>query len=97
MLIVNRNLCIGCGKCLQVCPNQAIAIVDAKAKINQGLCSECYRCVEVCPREAIGDKILTNSEEIRKSLEDVKGRLNSLKRKVSLVEKTKNDNLYRQR
>ncbi len=87
MIEIDKNLCIGCGKCLQVCPNQAISIIQGKAEINQVFCSECYRCVEVCPREAIGDKISINVVEIRKSLQNAKDRLNSLRARVSLAEK----------
>ena len=44
--------CIGCGKCVRVCPFEAINMVDKKAKINDK-CTACGQCVEACPVKAI--------------------------------------------
>jgi ferredoxin len=35
MLKVRRDLCLGCGLCVESCPQQAIAIAIATANINQ--------------------------------------------------------------
>lgn len=44
--------CIGCGRCLRVCPFDAIDMVDKKAKINEK-CTACGQCIEACPVDAI--------------------------------------------
>ncbi|MBU5427732.1 electron transfer flavoprotein subunit alpha [Tissierella pigra] len=44
--------CIGCGKCVRVCPFDAINMVDKKAKINDK-CTACGQCIEACPVDAI--------------------------------------------
>lgn len=44
--------CIGCGKCVRVCPFDAIDMVDKKAVINDK-CTACGSCVEACPVKAI--------------------------------------------
>lgn len=44
--------CIGCGKCVRVCPFDAIDMIDKKAKINEK-CTACGQCVEACPVDAI--------------------------------------------
>ncbi len=41
---VNSSLCIGCKKCLAVCPVNAISIVNGKAVINSQKCIGCGRC-----------------------------------------------------
>lgn len=50
--------CIGekeCGVCLNVCPENAIYVLDSdgKVRINWDLCTNCGKCVEVCPPEAL--------------------------------------------
>lgn len=44
--------CIGCGKCVRVCPFEAIDMNEKKAKINDK-CTACGQCVEACPVNAI--------------------------------------------
>lgn len=44
--------CIGCGKCTQVCLQDAIT-VGAKRRIDRSRCDLCLKCVEACPRGAI--------------------------------------------
>ncbi|MFH1657493.1 MAG: 4Fe-4S binding protein [bacterium] len=51
---VDKEKCIGCGTCVQTCPNNAIKVgEDGKAEIDQEKCQNCGRCVEVCPMQAI--------------------------------------------
>lgn len=51
---VREELCIGCTKCLKVCPTDAI--LGAPKMIHYVLteaCTGCEACVEVCPTEAV--------------------------------------------
>lgn len=50
--VVNQNECTGCGACVDVCPVEAIEIVNGKAIINDE-CIDCGACVDECPVEAI--------------------------------------------
>ena len=51
---VNKELCLGCGACTEVCPVGAIALGDdGLAECNQDLCIDCGACVATCPAEAI--------------------------------------------
>ncbi len=45
--------CIGLGSCVQVCPQNAISIVDGVAVVNDALCVECGLCVKACPKGLI--------------------------------------------
>lgn len=56
--IVNKELCIGCGRCYAICPFSAITLVqnekgETKSEINQALCKGCGLCSSVCPNSAI--------------------------------------------
>lgn len=51
-LKIEREACIGCGKCVVLCPMNNIIIDDHKAKANKR-CTLCYRCVQQCPQQAI--------------------------------------------
>lgn len=45
--------CIGCGRCVDVCPEICISIVDKKACINYEYCKGCMLCASNCPIKAI--------------------------------------------
>lgn len=44
--------CIGCGKCVQVCPLQNITLTEGRPKWN-GHCTMCMACYHHCPTNAI--------------------------------------------
>ncbi|MFH1392728.1 MAG: 4Fe-4S binding protein [bacterium] len=50
---IDYNLCIHCGTCAAVCPQQAIKFEDNKPKINYDLCANCGTCADNCPVKAI--------------------------------------------
>jgi electron transfer flavoprotein alpha subunit/NAD-dependent dihydropyrimidine dehydrogenase PreA subunit len=59
-IIIDDELCSGCGSCVDSCPYGAIELENDKAKILPN-CNLCGACVENCPVEAItlkrdGDK-----------------------------------------
>lgn len=47
--LINKELCIGCGRCVRNCPVNAIELVDRKAEIDHDTCYGCGECVTVCP------------------------------------------------
>ena len=50
---VTQDACIGCGRCISVCPQKCIRKENGKAKIIQQNCLYCGRCMEVCSAGAI--------------------------------------------
>jgi len=53
---VDADYCTGCGTCIEICPMEAITLVDDVAKIKQKRCIGCGNCVAKCPSEAISLK-----------------------------------------
>lgn len=50
----DREKCIGCGLCVQVCPHRIFSLTQSKADLTDtGICMECGACAKNCPVEAI--------------------------------------------
>lgn len=47
------NKCIGCKKCLEVCPQECIDFANGYAKIIQSSCLHCGNCFTICPVKAV--------------------------------------------
>ncbi|WXG45885.1 MAG: electron transfer flavoprotein subunit alpha [Candidatus Atabeyarchaeum deiterrae] len=66
-MIVDKNKCIGCSICVQVCPFNAAKLVDKKAEMNEN-CTLCGTCEKECPVQAISieRRKATSPEELAK-------------------------------
>ncbi len=51
-LRVDAEKCIGCSKCVKICPTKNIIMKD-KIAVGKDKCTVCYRCVNMCPKQAI--------------------------------------------
>jgi iron only hydrogenase large subunit-like protein len=47
------DLCIGCSKCMNICPTHAIRVRRGKAKLMDNRCIDCGECYRICPVSAI--------------------------------------------
>ncbi|KKM72715.1 hypothetical protein LCGC14_1417750, partial [marine sediment metagenome] len=64
----NPEMCIGCGRCVEVCPYNAIELIETsqayeevslvvkKSFIHPALCKGCGTCAATCPNGAIAVK-----------------------------------------
>jgi uncharacterized Fe-S center protein len=50
--IIMKN-CIGCGACRDICPQNAISLVTAKAVLDPQKCIGCASCIAVCKSDAV--------------------------------------------
>ena len=56
-VVVDEEMCRGCGRCMQVCPYHAItyhknAVGGWYAAVDEALCKGCGNCISVCPSNA---------------------------------------------
>lgn len=61
--------CIGCARCIQVCPNGALGVGRNGLETNTAKCDLCGKCAKVCPSRAI------EMSSIEMSLEEVMGEI----------------------
>ncbi|MDE6747443.1 MAG: EFR1 family ferrodoxin [Lachnospiraceae bacterium] len=49
---IDTKTCVGCGKCVELCPMKNLNIENNFAKA-EDRCTMCYRCINNCPKQAI--------------------------------------------
>ncbi len=92
--VIDDEKCTGCGKCVEVCPVEAIGLVTAsdprnkkkkKARVDDKLCLGCAVCVRNCKMDALylverGERIITplNTAHRTVMMSIEKGGLNDL-------------------
>ena len=53
-LRLSTETCIGCGRCVEVCPHGVLRTQDKKVVIqDRGACMECGACAKNCPVAAL--------------------------------------------
>jgi len=53
---VDRDTCVGCGQCVEICPSKVLELDDGAARRTDGIfmgCIACGHCMMVCPTESI--------------------------------------------
>ena len=50
---INKDKCIGCGKCVKACQFEAITLENNLAYIDFEKCRLCRKCVDECPQHSI--------------------------------------------
>lgn len=63
-LKIDAQKCVGCGKCVKICPMKNIELLNGKC-IASNQCTMCYRCINYCPKQAI---TLLGKEVIEQSM-----------------------------
>ena len=50
---VDFDKCEGWGKCVSVCPSQAIEMINGRPAVDKDVCCDCAQCEDACPTKAI--------------------------------------------
>lgn len=60
-VIINKDKCIGCGKCVRDCASEKLKLIDGKAEFMYERCIQCGHCFAICPVNAV---TMTNYGEV---------------------------------
>ncbi len=79
--LYKKTKCIGCGSCVEVCPQQALELTADGIKPTDQLCILCGKCTEECPSTALEmcgrdwsmDDLMAEIEKERVIMEDSGG------------------------
>jgi nitroreductase/NAD-dependent dihydropyrimidine dehydrogenase PreA subunit len=50
---IDTERCTGCGRCVRICPDDTLALVNKKAEVVSDECLVCGHCVAICPEDAV--------------------------------------------
>lgn len=72
---IDEDLCDGCGLCVSACHEDAIGLIDGKAKLlRDDYCDGLGNCLPVCPTGAISfetrEALEFNEEEVKRNMEN---------------------------
>ncbi|MHA1271429.1 MAG: FAD-binding protein [Candidatus Helarchaeota archaeon] len=70
-IIINKELCNGCGNCYEICPNDAIDFDENDIAFITEKCNECLKCIDACTQKAI--IIKQSSETLKGNLDEYRG------------------------
>jgi len=81
---IDKDMCTGCGTCVEECPVGTISVSGDTADINMDNCIHCGICHEVCTEDAvrhdsekIPDRVEANVTETKKFMSDCEKYLKS--------------------
>ncbi len=74
-VVVDKNRCRGCGRCIDHCPYHAIVFNNNStggwyAQVDEAVCKGCGNCISVCPTNA-ADSPYRNQSQLEQMIEEV--------------------------
>ncbi len=88
---IDTEACTGCGACVDVCPEGALAMVNQVAQVDEEACTGCGACLDICPHGAIhpvveGEIVLAQERALK--VENTKDLAPAMDRYRPLIEST---------
>ncbi len=74
-VVVDQEVCRSCGRCMEVCPYQAVALQQNSegrwhASVDEAFCKGCGNCISVCPSNA-ADSPYRSQKFFERTLEEI--------------------------
>ena len=67
-IVIDQDICIGCGACVSVCPYNALEMDEnGKARLIWDLCKDDFSCIKVCPVNCIWESSKAPAESKQKA------------------------------
>lgn len=88
MFRVKKDLCAGCGLCVESCPRGAISVKSGQALIDQVKCNSCRFCLGICPQGAIVELVPASKDELKATVYSLKHRANELVERIDSLRRT---------
>lgn len=102
MVLIDRTVCTGCGRCVRDCVSRSLSLKNGKAEYT-GTCLLCGHCVAICPSRAVTipcydmedveDIVSLKRVDVKDVLGAIKSRRSIRDYKAQKVEKEKLDNI----
>jgi len=87
LIRVRKDLCLGCGLCLDSCLRDAISIVSGRAEIDHRSCNQCRACIAACPEGAISELAPVSKVELQASVSALRSRANDVLARIDALQK----------
>jgi len=72
IIYIDENRCVGCGLCVNACQENAIALIDGKAKLmREDYCDGLGNCLPACPTKAISFRVKQGEPHSPKQLDNL--------------------------
>jgi YjjW family glycine radical enzyme activase len=64
--------CIGCGKCVEVCPYAALSFIDKQVVWQKKLCQSCDECLKACPNNSSPKAVWVSVDDVLEKIKKTK-------------------------
>lgn len=69
---IDKEICTGCGACVDECPVGTIHIIEDTAEIDMEGCIRCGKCHEICPEDAVRHDREKTHQRIESNIDEAK-------------------------
>jgi formate hydrogenlyase subunit 6/NADH:ubiquinone oxidoreductase subunit I len=87
---VRKDLCAGCGLCVESCRRRAIVLESGQAQIDQARCNGCGNCLDVCPRGAIVRLVPVSKYDLATTVSSLKQKTDDLLTRIEKLRQQHN-------